>query len=154
MKQQILRYCSFVRPHEACGFLAGHKEAEHQYRVDTFIPIRNVHPEPENHFQMDPLETISVLSRFSPGELIGIVHSHPRAALVPSGKDLNTEWHTVPSHWIVSLAQASRPVIEAYGYIRSDDRVCWIKHFIKTIDFNEQQKNPRNAKHSEDSMMA
>lgn len=66
-------------PHEMCGFVLD--EGKH------YIPIPNVHPEPDRHFYMDESAMLDVLARDA-AAVTGIYHSHPRGAKEPSQNDL------------------------------------------------------------------
>jgi proteasome lid subunit RPN8/RPN11 len=113
---QILQYCIKYKPEEACGFLLGtHNEAI--LNVEEFTPVPNVSVSPSNRFIMDPAVLISVVSKASIAGLyvIGTVHSHPSADAAPSLEDLQTEWHTLPVHCIVSLLTGPGE-IQAYSY--------------------------------------
>ncbi|MCS7460140.1 M67 family metallopeptidase [Paenibacillus doosanensis] len=112
----LIRYCSEQSPCEACGLLLG-SEAQGALHMERFVPVPNIAERPKHHFIMDPAALIPFLYP-SPGEPApaGIVHSHPRAAAVPSPEDLATPWSDIPSHWIVSLADPRSPVVRAYRY--------------------------------------
>ncbi|CAG7624945.1 hypothetical protein PAESOLCIP111_02675 [Paenibacillus solanacearum] len=126
--REMIAYCIQQQPHEACGFLSGYRgDSSVSDRIDRFIPVSNRSPRPENHFDMDPREVVSVLYQLetSGAILLGIAHSHPQAPPVPSGEDLLTAWHRTATHWIVSL-QGSVPLAKVYRYAALDDgTVAW-----------------------------
>ncbi|MEK8126330.1 M67 family metallopeptidase [Paenibacillus filicis] len=118
--QFVLDHCRRVWPEEGCGFLFGREDGIR--RISSFIPIDNVAAEPTRSFTMHPQQMIGAL--YGRGEstdrdklkLLGIVHSHPLAPPIPSAHDLRSAWHTLPSQWIVSLANDSEPLVRAYRY--------------------------------------
>ncbi len=72
-------------PMEACGVVLG-EAAAGGIRISRFQPIRNVAPDPLHHFLLDDAEWIRCV--FNEPQLIGLFHSHPRTAPVPSTEDL------------------------------------------------------------------
>lgn len=62
-------------PNEMCGILVN----------DTFIPITNIHSEPENNFTLNPIELVNYL-----GKIQAILHSHCRDLKAPEILDLRT----------------------------------------------------------------
>lgn len=72
-------------PHEACGVLLG-AAAAGGMRIDTYVPMRNVAPDPLHAFIPHPEDWIKLLYR-EPA-LIGLFHSHPHTAPCPSLSDL------------------------------------------------------------------
>lgn len=71
-------------PREACGLLLG----EHG-DVTDFVLARNVHPEPETHFEIDPKVLIDAhrAARQGGKQVIGYFHSHPTGEPRPSPTD-------------------------------------------------------------------
>lgn len=73
---------------ECCGFLLGH---DHGMRVvTTVIPASNMAADRRTKFQIDPLEYLRA-ERYAANhqlELVGIYHSHPNTAAIPSETDL------------------------------------------------------------------
>ncbi|MCY4064617.1 MAG: M67 family metallopeptidase [Chloroflexi bacterium] len=72
-------------PNEVCGLLAGrdaHILAAH--------PLRNVADSPQSRFQIDPREQLQALKAIDGAQLdwIGVYHSHPRSAPIPSQSDI------------------------------------------------------------------
>ncbi|WP_179281145.1 M67 family metallopeptidase [Paenibacillus sp. XY044] len=72
-------------PHEACGVLRGNAAAGGM-RIETFFPIRNVAPDPLHRFTLNPQEWVQEC--LNPSGLLGIFHTHPHSAPVPSAEDL------------------------------------------------------------------
>ncbi|NHN31243.1 Mov34/MPN/PAD-1 family protein [Paenibacillus agricola] len=118
IKDRILDECIQKKPNEACGFVWGTANFS-WIHVEAFDSVPNCASNPSIQFSMDPVSLIPILtSKIGSGlEVVGIVHSHPTAAAIPSHEDLLTSWHQLPSHWIVSLQQPT-PYIAAYQYVR------------------------------------
>ena len=73
-------------PHEACGVLLG-AAAAGGMRIDNYLPLRNVAPDPLHAFIPDPADWIKAL--YMKPLPIGLFHSHPSSAPWPSTADLN-----------------------------------------------------------------
>lgn len=79
-------------PDEGCGLLVGVGES-----VVRFVPITNADPSPRT-FLLDPVEHHGALLAAEAEDmaLVGVVHSHPVSAAVPSPTDvagaLEPEW--------------------------------------------------------------
>ncbi|WP_025697392.1 Mov34/MPN/PAD-1 family protein, partial [Paenibacillus forsythiae] len=83
--QALGKHLASVLPHEACGVLLG-AAAAGGMRIDTYVPMRNVAPDPLHAFVPHPADWISALYLSPPP--VGLFHSHPRAAPQPSSSDL------------------------------------------------------------------
>jgi proteasome lid subunit RPN8/RPN11 len=109
---ELIQYCRSKLPNEACGFIIGYKHIN-TYQALSLFTITNVSHDPAMHFAMKPNEALSVFqdkSLFS--QLIGIFHSHPSSNAEPSQEDLQTLWHAIPTHWIVSFMELENPVLQ------------------------------------------
>lgn len=71
---------------EVCGVLLGRKAAGGM-RIDSYRKLRNVAPDPLHHFLFDPIEWVQCC--YQESDLIGIFHSHPWSAPIPSSTDLH-----------------------------------------------------------------
>ncbi|MGF9913234.1 M67 family metallopeptidase [Paenibacillus ehimensis] len=104
-------------PREACGLLFGCLSSAGIPGALTYVPVSNAAANPLHSFELHPQELVRALyGAAGKQELIGIVHSHPRTAPYPSEHDLATLWHTIPSHWIVSLRDPSLPTVKAFAF--------------------------------------
>jgi proteasome lid subunit RPN8/RPN11 len=109
---ELTQYCRSKLPNEACGFIIGNKQID-TYQALSLLTITNISLEPTMHFAMNPIEALSVIqdkSLFS--QVIGIFHSHPSSNAEPSQEDLQTLWHAIPTHWIVSFMELENPVLQ------------------------------------------
>lgn len=115
----MLQHCMDQKPQEGCGFLFGNNERV----MELFVPVANIHNEPERYFLMDPKGMIRALFAGHHGnrQPAGIVHSHPLTPPVPSAEDLKSPWRGAAFHWIVSLADPQIPLVKAYQYIQRED---------------------------------
>ncbi|KIL38566.1 hypothetical protein SD70_25470 [Gordoniibacillus kamchatkensis] len=122
LRQRLSDYCLSVYPLEACGFVTGDYIRETDELIaDDFIPIRNDSGSPERHFEMNRSELAKLLASQPYQRLLGIFHSHPRTAPIPSAADLQTSWYSLPSYWIVSLQDADHPTLAVYRLARQSD---------------------------------
>lgn len=87
-------------PNECCGMFGGNA-----LRAASLFPLRNVAEEPARRYEAHPNELIAVDRdlRALKQHVVGIYHSHPRAAAVPSPTDLSRNYYGNTPHIIVSL---------------------------------------------------
>ena len=73
-----------AHPLECCGILFGERGA-----IVDLLPARNVHPQPERHFEIDPQALIDAhrAAREGGPGIVGYYHSHPNGRAVPSATD-------------------------------------------------------------------
>ena len=92
-------------PREACGLLAGQGDL-----VSLALPMRNAASSPETDFALDPKEQIRALKRIDARglEWLGVYHSHPESAPMPSQSDIAGAVDGALPHLIVSL-ESPRP---------------------------------------------
>ncbi|MDU0204123.1 M67 family metallopeptidase [Paenibacillus sp. MAH-36] len=111
---QLLQFSQQKMPEEACGLILGKSTSpKEELLASSFVPMRNCSTKPRIHFELDPAEMIPYLTN-SQNPVIGLFHSHPTASAVPSAADLQTLWHTIPTHWILSLANPDNPELMVY----------------------------------------
>ncbi|WP_379138993.1 Mov34/MPN/PAD-1 family protein [Paenibacillus sp. sgz500958] len=72
-------------PREACGILLG-AAAAGGMRIDTYVPIRNVAPDPLHAFIPHPEDWVKTV--YLEPAPIGFFHSHPHSSPEPSFSDL------------------------------------------------------------------
>lgn len=107
-------------PNEACGVLLGSRQNPAAIRINKAVPMTNISPRPMQTFEIDPLELLPyVKPETGDSSMVGFFHTHSSTDPVPSSKDLKTEWHTAPTHWIISYADPHRPQARCYQYMRS-----------------------------------
>lgn len=83
--RQIADQAASQQPREACGLLAG--TADH---ILEAYPLPNVAETPQSRFQIDPRQQVAALKAIDDAQLdwIGVYHSHPRSAPIPSQSDI------------------------------------------------------------------
>ena len=83
--RQIADHAVEQLPCEACGLLAGRGE-----EILAAHPLRNEADSPQAQFQLDPREQLQALKAIDRARLdwIGVYHSHPRSAPIPSQSDI------------------------------------------------------------------
>ncbi|BCG58718.1 Mov34/MPN/PAD-1 family protein [Paenibacillus sp. URB8-2] len=84
--QALGKHLASALPHEACGFLLGAAAAGGML-IDTYVPMRNVAPDPLHTFVPHPADWISALYLTPPP--VGLFHSHPRTLPQPSPADFD-----------------------------------------------------------------
>lgn len=109
----LIVYSQGVLPQEACGVILGHHDEEDVLHATTFLPLPNIAEQPAREFIIDPLDMLPYLKP-GPSALIGIFHSHPSAPPIPSYQDMQTMWHNIASHWIMSLQSPTAPELLIY----------------------------------------
>jgi proteasome lid subunit RPN8/RPN11 len=80
-------------PLEGCGLLIGARDPD--FNVSDAWPVKNVETEiPERHYQIDPQTflTLDARARGTGREVIGVYHSHPGEAPIPSSTDIELAW--------------------------------------------------------------
>lgn len=132
--RQIAEHLFLRLPHEACGVLRG-KAAAGGMRIDTFIPMRNVAPDPLHRFTLHPEDWTKECLR---GEgLLGLFHSHPHSEPVPSEEDVRQLplFADMLSVYLVGSPRDNDGTISLNGYMihRETDagyslRPCPIRH--------------------------
>ena len=82
--ETLLAEAQAAAPNECCGLLFGEGQG-----IAAAAPTRNLHPEPESHFEIDPKALIDAHrgARSGGATLIGYYHSHPNGMAEPSATD-------------------------------------------------------------------
>jgi len=86
VRRQMIEYAATELPNEACGLLAGRDG-----RVEMFFPIRNVHGDPQNRFELAPKEYLEAMEQIDGAglQLTATFHSHTHTAAYPSPTDVD-----------------------------------------------------------------
>ena len=82
--ERLLCEAEVASPEEACGLLLGHDG-----RIEQVVRARNVHPDPQGHFEIDPQALVDAYRAARGGgpEVLGYYHSHPTGSAEPSAAD-------------------------------------------------------------------
>ncbi len=101
--RQIVNHAEAAAPNEACGLLAGNGAT-----IVKALPLRNAAAAPAKSFGLDPEEQLAALKAIDADGLawIGVYHSHPRSAPIPSRADIAEAADSNLLHLIVSLERA------------------------------------------------
>lgn len=116
---QLLHHAQTSPEAEVCG-LVGARDGH----PATCYPVRNIAPEPERRYLLDPEQHIGALRamRDKGEELFALFHSHPAAPAEPSATDLELAAYPDALCLIVSLD--TQGVLELRGFrIGADKRV-------------------------------
>jgi proteasome lid subunit RPN8/RPN11 len=126
--KQLLAHCILHLPKEACGVLLG-MQAGSKLTIHRFIPVPNVSLHPATEFELDHrVWARLIFDSHATGEhIIGTVHSHPASPAIPSPDDLRTEWHNIPTHWILSCEHKESLVLRAFSYYQDEtyEQINW-----------------------------
>jgi proteasome lid subunit RPN8/RPN11 len=80
----LLEEAARAHPRECCGLLLGQGD-----RIERVMPAVNVHPDPERHFEIDPVALFAAhkAARGGGPQVLGYYHSHPNGRVGPSPVD-------------------------------------------------------------------
>ncbi len=80
----LLEEAARAHPLECCGLLLGQGAA-----ITAAQAVRNVHPDPAAHFELDPAPLIAAhrAARTGGPQVLGYYHSHPNGLTRPSPTD-------------------------------------------------------------------
>jgi proteasome lid subunit RPN8/RPN11 len=82
---ELIDHMRSAPAHEVCGILLGTKTTTGT-QLHAYRRLHNVSLNPAHHFQLDPAEWIHCC--YNEPHLIGLFHSHPHTAPLPSQEDL------------------------------------------------------------------
>jgi proteasome lid subunit RPN8/RPN11/uncharacterized damage-inducible protein DinB len=115
VRAALLAHAREEAPRECCGLLVGSGPD-----IDSSVPSANLDPDPAR-YRLDPAVHIATnrTLRGTGRQVVGVYHSHPHSAAVPSPTDCR-EAHYPELVWvIVSLAAPQAEAVVAYR-LRSD----------------------------------
>jgi proteasome lid subunit RPN8/RPN11 len=112
VRRAIVRHAIAARPQECCGFLIGRRR-----ETLAALPMPNVAETPATRFRIDDaahVEARRLLRRFDPPiEIVGVYHSHPGGAAIPSPVDVAEAYYPDWLYVIVGLG-GPRPSLRAF----------------------------------------
>lgn len=123
LRTEAIVYAREALPEEACGFLLGSEAAPDAFRVEAITAARNLHPNREDRFLIDPLEYAKAerrCARHAGWRVLGFWHSHPASPPRPSPIDLEQAQGlhaSFPARYvyvIVSLEVPDAPALAAW----------------------------------------
>ena len=108
--REIADHARAQYPAEACGLIAGREQ-----QIMVAVGLRNVAEQPEKRFAIDPAEQLQALKTIDVEGLrwIGVYHSHPFSAPIPSSEDLDSAHDYGLLQLIVSL-RGSKPAFKLW----------------------------------------
>jgi [CysO sulfur-carrier protein]-S-L-cysteine hydrolase len=122
IRQQLNDYCISQLPKEACGLLMGSTaitNSEYNWTITGWAPITNAAADPYRYFEFDPVEWVHAMIQAEQkrsSAIIGVFHSHPTSAAIPSSEDLSAAYPSNWAHIILSLVQPENPDCRIYIY--------------------------------------
>lgn len=89
LREELIGESRQALPDEACGILLGHHGV-----VRQLVAMTNQARRPQDHFALDPLEYMHAERDAGQRgfDVIGVWHSHPDGAAVPSESDRRAAW--------------------------------------------------------------
>jgi len=95
-REWLTRRASQSAPQEACGFILG---------SGRIVEIRNICPNPNRGFNMDPHDVLSKLGIQWDSEIVGVWHTHPSGTTHPSKTDQNALFDgSIKKDWAYFIA--------------------------------------------------
>ena len=133
LARQIADHALAESPLEACGLLAGTSD-----HIAAAFPMRNGAQAAECRFQVSPNEQLQTLKAIDDARLewIGVYHSHPHSAPIPSAADVNEWADSGLLQLIVSLEQ-SKPQLKLWRL--RDTSVCPVELIYETAKLPEHE---------------
>src|SRR5438105_515683 len=82
---QIIDHARSEYPYEACGLIGGQNG-----QAEAITPVPNASLSPQSSFEMERQAMVDTIIAFQRAglEVIGIYHSHPASAAIPSDSDV------------------------------------------------------------------
>ncbi len=112
--RRIARRAATVWPREACGVLIGHRDGA-SVAVHRAGLCRNIDPCPGARYELHPRDFLrwDRAAGRREWEVVGIWHSHPGGAPVPSATDRERAWRGW-SYLIVAVEPACAPALRCW----------------------------------------
>ena len=131
LRNRMLTAATAAEPVEACGLLIGLREAT-RARIEAVIDLPNCSAQnPRTHYQIDPIDIVRLdRDAESTGhEVVGVWHSHPAGAAVPSATDRALAWPDW-CYLITGHDDNGKPDVRAWRFLKGvvhEDRVTeWL----------------------------
>ena len=115
-EQTLLHAARSAYPHECCGLIIGHRQAD-GWVVDDIAASDNLSKTPEKAFEVDPRLRLQLQRdlRGSGQAIIGHYHSHPDGRAKPSETDRQMAWEE-QMVWIIIAATPDKADMAAFEY--------------------------------------
>ena len=111
----IVAHAKANLPEEACGLIAGSKDADVR-RIEKVYFLENIDHTNE-HFSMNPKDQLTAVKDMRVKGLtpLGNWHSHPETPSRPSQEDIRLAYDSTASYLILSLMDADAPVLNGFS---------------------------------------
>ena len=111
----IVAHAKANLPEEACGLIAGSKDADVR-RIEKVYFLENIDHTNE-HFSMNPKDQLTAVKDMRTNGLtpLGNWHSHPETPSRPSQEDIRLAYDSTASYLILSLMDADAPVLNGFS---------------------------------------
>ncbi|MBD7967075.1 M67 family metallopeptidase [Paenibacillus gallinarum] len=124
--EQIKNHFHTSWPSEGCGLLLGTSSIDDSVDIHSIIPIKNVAADPTHHFELEPKVWVHHL--LTSPDLIGLFHTHPVSAPLPSAEDLQNlqSYGQLMEVYLIAGIDPKAQLIEltAYEVVQQDHRYC------------------------------
>lgn len=114
----IERAAARAWPDEACGLVIGGTDALGAPVIDGVALSGNVATDPAHRFEIDPRVFLSLeraLRASATRRILGVFHTHPRGAAVPSAHDRAVAWGPGAVWLITAMADGRATETRAYA---------------------------------------
>ena len=111
----IVAHAKANLPEEACGLIAGSKDADVR-RIEKVYFLENIDHTNE-HFSMHPKDQLTAVKDMRANGLtpLGNWHSHPETPSRPSQEDIRLAYDSTASYLILSLMDENAPVLNGFS---------------------------------------
>lgn len=108
---EIIDHARRGYPAEVCGLIGGRDQV-----ASIVVPIPNISSTPHIRFEMDRRTMVNTIVRFQQAglDVVGIYHSHPDEAPIPSLTDISEATWPDTVYLIVGLVAAEAPTVWAW----------------------------------------
>ncbi|WP_454190448.1 Mov34/MPN/PAD-1 family protein [Paenibacillus sp. Marseille-Q7038] len=120
--EQIKYHFNASWPSEGCGLLLGTSSIDNSVDIHSIISVKNVAAEPNHYFELEP--EVWVHHLLTSPDLIGLFHTHPVSAPLPSAEDLQnlqSYGQLMEVYLIAGInPKAQRIELNAYEVVKQD----------------------------------
>ncbi|MDE6616379.1 MAG: M67 family metallopeptidase [Lachnospiraceae bacterium] len=133
---KIIKHCIDCLPYEACGLAGGIKCGGDKYIQKIYL-LTNTESSID-HFTMDIKEQFAAVKdmRKNGMQMAGNFHSHPSAPALLSEEDKRLAYDFNTSYMVLSLMDASFPVLKAYKIDKEKNVTEEIINIVNKQDYH------------------
>ncbi|MDJ0951442.1 MAG: M67 family metallopeptidase [Alphaproteobacteria bacterium] len=114
-------------PEECCGLLAGRRGPDASIEILRAVPAPNIAAERARRFEIDPQLWLDLRRQLAggPDAILGLYHSHPDGAALPSPRDAAAAWPLGPADgpvvWLITAMRAGAVTeTRAHAFLGAD----------------------------------